>query len=221
MQGSENQNNLRFEGKVAIVTGAGRGIGRAIAIDLAARGCKVVVNDIGTDITAENPHPIRVADSVVEEIRKAGGQALANYDSVEFGQKIVADAIGTYGQIDIVINNAGLVRDKVFHKMKAKDWEIVQLVHLKGPFMVTRAAWPHMRKNGYGRVLNIGSASGIYGNFGQANYSAAKLGVHGFTNALAKEGEAKGIFVNTIAPIAATRMTKGKKLKINENRCYG
>ena len=201
---------LRFDGRVAIVTGSGRGIGKQIAVELARRGAKVVVNDIGKAHIDKSQVPVRVAEQVAQEIRAFGGEAIANFDSVEFGERIVADAVRVWGRVDIVINNAGILRDKSFHKMKEKEWDLIHGVHLKGAFKVTRAAWPHFRKQKYGKVLMTSSVAGLYGNFGQANYSAAKLGLLGFANSLAREGEAKGIHVNTFAPIAATRMTKGK-----------
>ena len=174
--------SLRFDGKVAIVTGAGNGLGRTYALLLASRGAKVVVNDLGKsvkgdgDVAAMNP-----ADRVVAEIKKAGGEAVANYDSVEFGDKIVKTAVDAFGTVDIVINNAGILRDVSFQKMSDLDWDLIMKVHLKGAFSVTRAAWNIMREKKYGRIINTGSSSGIYGSFGQANYSTAKLGLWGFT----------------------------------------
>ena len=199
---------LRFDGKVAIITGAGNGLGREYALLLGKRGAKVVVNDIGGSVqgdagkAAANP-----ADLVVAEIKKNGGQAVANYDSVEFGDKIVKTAVDAFGTVDIVINNAGILRDVSFQKMSDLDWDLIMKVHLKGAFSVTRAAWNIMKKNGYGRIVNTGSSSGIYGSFGQANYSTAKLGLWGFTQSLAKEGEKRNIRTNCIAPLAGTRMT--------------
>jgi len=189
-----------------IVTGAGGGLGRAYALEFASRGAKVVINDLGTGVKGEGKSS-KAADLVVEEITKAGGQAVANYDSVLDGDKIVETAIKAFGRVDVVINNAGILRDKAFHKMEDKDWDLIHDVHLKGAFKVTKAAWPYMREQGYGRVIMTASAAGIYGNFGQANYSAAKLGLLGFGNALAIEGSAKNIHVNTIAPVAGSRMT--------------
>lgn len=198
--------NLRFDGRVAIVTGAGNGIGRIYAMDLAARGAKVVVNDLGGSTDGQGASS-KAADTVVAEIRAAGGEATANYDSVVDGAKVVATAIEAYGRIDIIVNNAGILRDVSFAKMTEKDWDLVHLVHLKGTFALCHAAWPHMRKQSYGRILNVTSTSGLYGNFGQANYSAAKLGIAGLTNTLAKEGAKRNIKVNTLAPIAGSRMT--------------
>ena len=203
-------NQLRFDGRVAIVTGSGRGIGKEIAVELARRGCKVVINDIGLTKSEEGKPSVRVADLTVQEIRDFGGEAIANYDSVEFGDRIVADTVRTWGRIDILVNNAGLLRDKSFHKMTKDDWDLVHGVHLRGSYKVTRAAWPHFRKQKYGKILMTCSISGLYGNFGQVNYSAAKMGLLGFANSLAREGEPKGIFVNSFAPHAATRMTKSK-----------
>ena len=201
---------LRFDGKVAIVTGAGLGIGRAVAIELAKRGARIVANDFSVTVNGEQYQAARTVDQTVREIIKLGGEAIANYDTVLNGQNIVNDAIQAWGRVDIVVNSAGFLKDGAFHKMTDKDWDMIHGVHLKGAFMTTRAAWPYMRSQKYGRVINIASPAGIYGNFGQANYSAAKLGLHGFTNALSKEGASKNILVNTIAPLAATRMTIGK-----------
>ena len=200
---------LRYDGRVAIVTGAGNGIGKQYAMMLAARGAKVVVNDLGGSMNGEPAAAgNRVADGVVAEIRAAGGEATANYDSVEFGDRIVQTAIDAYGQIDIVINNAGILRDVSFHKMTDKDWDLIYTVHLKGSYKVCRAAWPHMREARYGRIINITSSAGLYGNFGQANYSAMKLALLGLSNTLAKEGAKRGIKTNTVAPFAGSRMTE-------------
>lgn len=200
---------LRFDGKVAIVTGAGNGLGRVYAHLLASRGAKVVVNDLGGSVTGvAKADEKRPADVVVEEIKKAGGQAVANYDSVEFGDKIVKTAVDAFGTVDIVINNAGILRDVSFMKMSELDWDLIMKVHLKGAFSVTRAAWNIMREKGYGRIINTGSSAGIFGSFGQANYATAKLGLWGFTQSLAKEGEKRNIKVNCIAPLAGTRMTE-------------
>lgn len=201
---------LRFDGRVAIVTGAGRGIGKEVALELARRGARVLVNDFGVSLDGDTFNKDRLADQVVEEIVQNGGEAFANYDHVANGHAIVHNAIQIWGRVDIVVNNAGFLRDTAFHKMSEKDWDAIHKTHLKGSFMVTRAAWPYMRSQQYGRVINTASVAGIFGNFGQANYSSAKLGLHGFTNTLAREGEKKGIFVNTVAPLASTRMTESK-----------
>jgi NAD(P)-dependent dehydrogenase (short-subunit alcohol dehydrogenase family) len=194
--------DLRFEGDVAVVTGAGRGIGRAHALELALRGARVVVNDLPGD-----PSP---ADGVVAEIRAAGGEAVASTDSVtsrEGGAAIVEQAMAAFGRIDIVVNNAGILRDAIFHKLTPDQLDEVLAVHLLGAFNVTAPAWRHMRKQGYGRVVNTTSASGLFGNPGQANYAAAKAGLYGLTRVLALEGARSGIRVNAVAPAAATRMT--------------
>jgi 3-hydroxyacyl-CoA dehydrogenase/3a,7a,12a-trihydroxy-5b-cholest-24-enoyl-CoA hydratase len=198
---------LSFDGRVAIVTGAGAGLGRAYALLLAARGAKVVVNDLGGSVKGGGSST-RAADAVVEEIRKAGGTAAANYDSVEFGDKIVKTAIDSFGKIDILINNAGILRDTSFIKMKDEDFDIIHKIHVRGAFSVTKAAWPYMRDQSYGRIIFVTSAAGLYGNFGQVNYSSAKLAVVGMANSLSLEGNAKNIIVNTIAPIAGSRMTE-------------
>lgn len=199
---------LRFDGKVAIVTGAGNGLGKTYALLLASRGAKVVVNDLGRGVKGdEDKDAVAPADLVVAEIKKNGGQAVANYDSVEFGEKIVKTAVDAFGTVDIVINNAGILRDISFQKMKELDWDLIMKVHLKGAYSVTRAAWNIMREKKYGRIVNTGSSAGIYGSFGQVNYATAKLGLWGFTQSLAKEGEKRNIRANCIAPLAGTRMT--------------
>ncbi len=198
---------LRFDDRVVVVTGAGGGLGRTHAKLLAARGAKVVVNDLGGTVSGEGQNA-SAADAVVADIKAAGGQAVASYDSVEDGDKIIACALDTFGRIDIVINNAGILRDVSFHKMTADDWDAVYRVHVLGAFRVTHAAWPHLRNQGYGRVIMTSSAAGLYGNFGQANYGMAKLGLVGFAHTLAIEGQSKGVHVNTIAPVAGSRMTE-------------
>ncbi|AXY60095.1 peroxisomal multifunctional enzyme type 2 [Acinetobacter sp. WCHAc010052] len=198
---------LRFDGRVAIVTGAGGGLGRQHALTLAARGCKVVVNDLGGGAHGSGQSSW-AADKVVEEIRAADGEAVANYDSVENGEAIVQTALDHFGTVDIVINNAGILRDVSFAKMTEQDWDLIMRVHLNGSKSVSHAAWPIMREKGYGRIIMTTSAAGIYGNFGQANYCAAKLGILGLANCLAEEGRSKNIFVNTIAPLAASRLTE-------------
>ncbi|WP_224248470.1 peroxisomal multifunctional enzyme type 2 [Hyalangium gracile] len=200
-------NELRFDGRVAIVTGAGQGLGRAHALLLASRGARVVVNDLGGTATGGGKSS-EAADRVVAEIKAAGGEAVANYDSVEDGARIVQSALDHFKRLDIVINNAGILRDTTFHKMSEQDWELIYRVHLLGAFRVTHAAWPHLREAGYGRILFTSSAAGIYGNFGQANYGMAKLGLVGLARTLALEGAKKNILVNVIAPIAGSRLTE-------------
>lgn len=198
---------LRLDGKVALVTGAGGGLGRAYVLLFAERGASVVVNDLGGDIKGEGKSS-SAADRVVEEIRAKGGNAVASYDSVEEGERIVQTALDTYGRIDIVVNNAGILRDRSFARTSDLDWDLIQRVHLRGSFKVTRAAWNHMKNQNYGRIIMTASTSGIYGNFGQANYSAAKLGLLGLSNTLAIEGQKYNIQCNTIAPTAGSRLTE-------------
>lgn len=199
--------DYRFDNRVVVITGAGGGLGKAYALHFGKRGASVVVNDLGVSTTGEG-HSSRAADVVVEEIKKLGGKAVANYDSVENGDAIIATAVQAFGKVDILINNAGILRDKSFSRMTDHDWDFVNGVHLFGSYKVTKAAWDLMLKQGYGRVINTASAAGIYGNFGQANYSAAKLALHGFSMSLAREGQKKNVLVNTIAPLAGSRMTE-------------
>jgi 3-hydroxyacyl-CoA dehydrogenase/3a,7a,12a-trihydroxy-5b-cholest-24-enoyl-CoA hydratase len=198
---------LRFDGRVAVITGAGNGLGKAYALLLGSRGAKVVVNDLGTSIKGDGADSTP-AQKVVDEIKRLGGDAVANYDSVEDGDKIIKTAVDSFGRVDILINNAGILRDTSFVKMKDDDWDKIFSVHVRGAYKVTRAAWEHMRNQNYGRIVMTASAAGLYGNFGQANYSAAKLSLLGFSNTLALEGESKNIHCNTIAPIAGSRLTK-------------
>lgn len=203
--------SIRFEGRVAIVTGGGGGLGRAYALLLASKGAAVIVNDYGGSETGGEPsvNAQRPADTVVNEIREAGGTATANYDSVEFGEKIVKAAVEAYGTVDIVINNAGIIRKHTIQNMTELDWDLTMTVHLKGAFSVTKAAWNIMRKKRYGRIVNTGSSAGIFGSYGVSNYATAKLGLWGFTQALAEEGKKYNIKVNCIAPFAGTRMLVG------------
>ena len=198
---------LRFDGKVAIITGAGAGLGRSHALLLASRGAKVVVNDLGGTRHGEGKST-KAADDVVAEIKAAGGQAVANYDSVTDGDKIVKTAVDAFGRVDVLINNAGILRDASFLKMTDDDWNLIYKVHVEGAYKTTKAAWPIMKEQGYGRVLFTTSAAGLYGNFGQANYSTAKLGLVGFAKTLAAEGLKYGIKSNAIAPVAGSRMTE-------------
>jgi NAD(P)-dependent dehydrogenase (short-subunit alcohol dehydrogenase family) len=200
---------IGFEGKVAIVTGAGGGLGRAHAVALAQRGAKVVVNDIGAGGSADGPWP---ADLVVQEIEKLGGEAVADHGDITDEARVaemVEQTVARWGRVDILINNAGILRDKSFAKMATSDFRKVIEVHLMGSVHCTKAVWPHMVKQGYGRILMTTSASGIYGNFGQSNYGAAKSALVGLMNVLAIEGARKGILVNALAPTAATAMTEG------------
>lgn len=202
--------DLRFDGKVVVVTGAGGGLGRQYALYYGARGASVVVNDLGGSLKgeAEADGGKQVADHVVDEIIAAGGKAVANYDSVENGDKIIETAVKAFGTVHIVINNAGILRDVSLKKMTEWDFRLVQLVHVYGSYKVAHAAWPYMRKQKYGRIINTSSAAGLYGNFGQANYSAAKLGLVGFTFTLAREGAKYNITANAVAPLAQSRMTE-------------
>ena len=200
-------NQLRFDRRVALITGAGGGLGRAYALLLAARGASVVVNDLGGSMHGEGAGTT-AADRVVTEIQAAGGEAIANYDSVEDGPRLVQTALDAFGRLDIVINNAGILRDVSFQKMTNEDWEKIYRVHLYGGYQVTRAAWPILRDQGYGRIIMTSSAAGLYGNFGQANYSAAKLGLLGLAQTLAVEGRKRNVLVNAIAPLAGSRMTE-------------
>lgn len=202
--------DLGFDGKVAIITGAGGGLGRSHALELARRGALVVVNDLGGSVDGTGSGST-AAQAVVDEIKAAGGEAVANYDSVatpEGGENIVQTAIDTFGRIDIIVNNAGILRDTSFKNMTAEKLEPVIDVHLKGAFYVTQPAWEHMREQSYGRIINTSSGAGIFGNFGQTNYGSAKMGLVGFTNVLAVEGTKYNIKANAIAPVAKTRMTE-------------
>jgi NAD(P)-dependent dehydrogenase (short-subunit alcohol dehydrogenase family) len=201
---------IRFDGRIAIVTGAGGGLGRAHALELARRGAKVVVNDLGgaRDGTGGNSE---AALAVVKEIEAFGGEAMANGSSVsdEAGvQKMIDDTMAKWGRIDIIIANAGILRDRSFSKMSVEDIDLVLSVHLRGTFLPVRAAWDIMKAQNYGRIVVTTSSTGLYGNFGQANYGAAKLGVVGMMNTLKIEGAKNDIRINSVCPIAATRMTE-------------
>ena len=196
--------------RVVIVTGAGGGLGREYALTLAREGACVVVNDLGgaRDGTGAGHN---MADQVVTEIKAAGGRAVANYDSVAEtagAENIVKTALDEFGKVDGVVSNAGILRDGTFHKMTPESWDAVLKVHLYGGYNVIRAAWPHFREQSFGRVVVATSTSGLFGNFGQANYGAAKLGLVGLINTLAQEGAKYNIKANALAPIAATRMTE-------------
>jgi len=201
---------ISFEGRVAVVTGAGGGLGKTYALQMAARGASLVVNDLGgaADGTGGGSS---MADQVVEEISAAGGKAVANYDSVatpEGGRAIVQTALDNFGKVDILVNNAGILRDKSFLKLEPENLAAVLDVHLKGAFFVSQPAFESMKENGYGRIVMASSGAGIFGNFGQSNYGAAKMGLVGLMNVLAVEGAKYDIKVNTIAPIAKTRLTE-------------
>jgi len=198
-----------LEGKVAIITGSGNGIGRSEALLFASEGAKVVVNDLGGTRDGGGSDDA-AASKVVEEIKAAGGEAVPNFDSVatmEGAQNIFKTAIDAFGQVDILVNNAGILRDKSFHKMSEAMWDSVLAVHLKGTFCCTKAVVDHMRERGSGCIVNTTSLAGLLGNFGQANYGAAKAGIAGLTRVLNIELSGKGVRVNAVAPVALTRMT--------------
>jgi NAD(P)-dependent dehydrogenase (short-subunit alcohol dehydrogenase family) len=201
---------ISFEGQVALVTGSGGGLGRAYALDLAKRGAKVVVNDLGGDPHGQGENRA-AAQKVVDEIKAAGGEAVPNYDSVasyDGGFNMVKQAVDTWGRLDVVICNAGILRDVAFHNMSEDDWDKVFAVHIKGSYTVLRAAWPVFRQQAYGRAIVTSSSSGIWGQFGQANYGAAKTAMLGLMNVLKQEGAKYNVMVNTIAPVAGTRLTQ-------------
>ncbi len=201
---------LRFDGEVALVTGAGHGLGRAHALLLAERGAAVVVNDLGSPTMGGQDHDGGPAQAVVDEIRRSGGTAVANSESVATragAESMVAMAIEEFGRIDIVVNNAGIIRNRTFLNIGPDEFEPVLDVHVKGAFFVTRPAYEHMKEQGHGRIVNTSSGSGLFGSFGQSAYAAAKAAIVGFTKTLAIEGRRYGIAVNAIAPGALTRMT--------------
>lgn len=202
--------SLRFDGKVAIVTGAGGGLGREHALELARRGAKLVINDLGGAVDGSGGSSEAV-QKVVAEIKEMGGEAIANGSSVTDDkgvENLAKQTMDAFGRADILINNAGILRDKSFAKVEMKDFEIVVDVHLMGSVKVTKAFWPIMKEQQYGRIVMTTSSTGLYGNFGQTNYGAAKLGLVGFMNTLKIEGQKDNIKVNTVCPVAATRMTE-------------
>jgi NAD(P)-dependent dehydrogenase (short-subunit alcohol dehydrogenase family) len=202
---------VRFDGRVAIVTGAGGGLGRSHALLLASRGAKVVVNDLGGARDGSGSGAHNMADQVVDEIKAAGGEAVANYDGVDThagGENIVKTAVDAFGKIDIVIANAGILRDRAFHNIEEEDWDKIFAVHVKGSFNVIQPAFRLMRQQNYGRIIVTTSNAGLYGNFGQANYSSAKTALLGFASTLELEGAKYGIKANVIAPVAASRLTE-------------
>jgi NAD(P)-dependent dehydrogenase (short-subunit alcohol dehydrogenase family) len=201
---------IRFDDRVAVITGAGGGLGRTYALELARRGASIVVNDLGGTVDGSGGGSV-MADETVKLIVEAGGSAVANYDSVatpEGGEAIIKTALDNFGKVDVVINNAGILRDKTFAKLLPADLEIVLDVHLKGAFFVSQPAFRVMKENGYGRFIFTASNAGIFGNFGQTNYGAAKMGLVGLSNVLALEGHKYDIKSNVIAPLAKTRLTE-------------
>ncbi len=207
--------NIHFKDRVAIITGAGTGLGKSHAMELAKRGVKIIVNDLGgaVDGTVDDiGSSLNAAEKVVEEIKAAGGEAIANGANVTKPDEVeamVAEAINHFGHVDILVNNAGILRDKSFAKMTIDDFRTVLDVHLMGSVICTKAVWEHMRERAYGRIVMTTSSSGLYGNFGQSNYGAAKMGLVGLMNTLHLEGAKYNIHVNSLAPTAATRMTEG------------
>ena len=202
--------SVEFKDRVAIVTGAGGGLGRSHALALAARGVKVVVNDLGGCVDGTGGSET-MAEKVVAEIIAAGGEAIANGANVTIEsevQAMVDEAIAKWGKVDILVNNAGILRDKSFSKMAIADWDLVVAVHLKGSAVCTKAVWNHMKENAYGRIVMTTSSSGMYGNFGQTNYGAAKAGLSGFMRTLCLEGAKYDIRVNVLSPTARSRMTE-------------
>jgi NAD(P)-dependent dehydrogenase (short-subunit alcohol dehydrogenase family) len=202
--------DISFDGRVAVVTGGGGGLGRSYSLELARRGARVVVNDLGGSVDGSGAGT-RAADEVVEEIKMAGGEAIPNYDSVaspEGGESIIAAAVDAFGTVDIVVNNAGILRDRSFSNMTLDDLHGVLDTHLKGAFYVSMPAFKVMKEKSYGRFVHTSSNSGMFGNFGQANYGAAKMGLVGLSNVLAIEGAKYGIQSNVIGPVARTRMTE-------------
>ncbi|MCR9130199.1 MAG: SDR family NAD(P)-dependent oxidoreductase [Alphaproteobacteria bacterium] len=203
--------DIRFDGRVAIVTGAGAGLGRSHALELARRGAKLVVNDLGGAVDGSGGS-VSAAQTVADEIKAAGGEAIAHGANVTKADEVadmVEQAVKAWGKVDILVNNAGILRDKSFTKMTLEDFEAVVDVHLIGSVTCTKAVWDMMKENNYGRIAMTSSSSGIYGNFGQSNYGAAKMGLVGLMNVLHLEGRKYDIRVNTLSPTAYTRMTEG------------
>ncbi|MRR35865.1 SDR family NAD(P)-dependent oxidoreductase, partial [bacterium] len=201
--------DMDFTGRVAIVTGAGAGLGRQYALELGKRGAKVVVNDLGGTRDGVGSSS-SAANGVVDEIKALGGSAVPNYDNVASaagGENIVKTAVDAFGRVDILINNAGIVRDKTFTKMEEENWDAVMNVHLRGAYCVSKPAFSVMRENNYGRIVMTTSGAGLFGNFGQSNYAAAKMGLVGLTHVINLEGAKYNIKANVIAPIAATRFS--------------
>ena len=201
---------LRFDGRVAVITGAGGGLGRTSALEIAKRGGTIVANDLGGKADGSGASS-SMADETVKQINEAGGKAVANYDSVstpEGGEAIIKAALDNFGRVDVVINNAGILRDKTFAKLAPEDLDVVLDVHLKGAFYVSQPAFRVMKEQNYGRLLFTASGAGVFGNFGQSNYGAAKMGLVGLSNVLAQEGAKNNIKSNVIAPIAKTRLTE-------------
>ncbi|MDQ3665445.1 MAG: SDR family oxidoreductase [Acidobacteriota bacterium] len=200
--------SIRFDGRVVVITGAGSGLGKGYALQLAMRGARVVVNDRGGNVEGEGASNVP-AQFVVDEIKRAGGEAVPNFDDVSQvggANNLIEQALDQFGTVDVLICNAGILRDKSFLKMPLEDFELVLRVHLLGTVYVTRAAFPVMKDQGYGRIVMTTSASGLYGNFGQTNYAAAKLGIVGFMNSLKLEALKYDVLINTIAPLAVTRL---------------
>ncbi|MFD0801155.1 SDR family NAD(P)-dependent oxidoreductase [Streptomonospora algeriensis] len=204
---------LRFDGRVAVVTGAGRALGRAHALELAARGAKVVVSEnAGVQPEGADPDPVGAVEEAAAHIRSSGGTAAVSVDDItteEGAQALVETAVEAYGRVDVVVNSAGILRDRAFRNIGTAEWDAVVGVHLRGTFLVTRAAFGYMRGNGYGRIVNTASPSGLFGNFGQTNFAAAKMGVLGLTKTLAIEGAKYDILANAVAPLVRMPETEG------------
>ncbi len=197
---------MRFDDRVVLITGAGQGLGRDHAFQFAARGARVVVNDAGTMTTGAGMDT-EPADQVVEEIVATGGEAVANHDSASQGKQLVQCALDNFGRIDVLVHNAGMLRDRAFYNMTEDDWDEVYQAHLKNAFKVSRAAWPYLREQQYGRLVFTSSTNGLYGNFGQANDVMVQLGLHGFCQTLALEGQNDNILANTVVPVADSRLS--------------